>query len=67
LPAVLEQGQTDDPERRIMGDTGASLAVQSAQHGLRVGDFPMANFVRHEGRVSYHPPGHGKLLSIDWW
>jgi len=65
---VLEQGWTEDPlcAGRLLGDTGSSLMMQSAYHGLRVGDFPMDRYVSHAGRSSHRPDGKERK-SLGWW
>ena len=66
---VLGRGWMDDPAEagRMLGDTGASLVMQSALAGLRIGDFPMGDYVTHGGRASHRPPENKQLQSPGWW
>jgi hypothetical protein len=65
---VLEPGWGDDPRRagRMLGDTGASLVLQSAQLGLRVGDFPMHSYTGHLRSASFAKDETSRDI-YEWW
>jgi hypothetical protein len=66
---VLRSGWMDDPAEagRMLGDTGASLVMQSALAEPRIGDFPMGDYVTNGGRASHRPPENKQLQSLGWW
>ena len=65
---VLEPGWDGDPQRagRMLGDTGASLVFQTAQLGLRVGNFPMDRYAGHLRSASYEKDDDSRDL-YNWW